>query len=115
MTTPPEVPHRPGSQTNPQAPEELTDEVTDNAPVRLVNWLGFLLVGVVVNLLFLWGIQGSMGDASVAIWTKVLSWLPFNVIATAFYLVCYLKLSALVWRLLALVMIVANWLSFFNA
>ena len=96
------------------APPDLPREQdSPGAPARLVNWLGFLLVGVAVNLLFLWGIQGSMGDASVAIWTKVLSWLPFNLIASVFYLVCYLKLTALAWRLLALVMIGANWLSFF--
>lgn len=103
MNSPP--PDLPRDQDIPGAP--------DSAPARLVNWLGFLLIGVAVNLLFLWGIQGSMGDASVAIWTKVLSWLPFNLIASVFYLVCYLKLTALAWRLLALVMIGANWLSFF--
>lgn len=87
----------------------------DGPPVRLVNWLGFLLIGVVVNVLFLWGMLGSMGDPRVAAWTKALSWLPFNFIASVFYFVCYLKLAGPALRLLALVMIGANWAAFFAA
>lgn len=85
------------------------------ASPRFVNWLGFLLIGVAVNLLFLWGIRSGMEDAGVVAWTKALSWLPFNLIATMFYLVCYAKVTPWLLRLLALAMIVLNWLAFFAA
>jgi len=56
-----------------------------------------------------------MADPGVAAWTKALSWLPFNLIATMFYLVCYAKVAGWFFRLLALAMIVLNWLAFFAA
>jgi hypothetical protein len=98
---------------NPDTPDN--DEDAAAAAPRFVNWLGFLLVGVAVNLLFLWGIRSGMEDAGVAAWTKVLSWLPFNLIATMFYLVCYAKVANWLFRLLALAMIILNWLAFFAA
>ncbi len=98
---------------DPDTPEAGEDARTERP--RFVNWLGFLLVGVLVNLLFLWGIRGGMADPGVAAWTKALSWLPFNLIATMFYLVCYAKVLSWLFRLLALAMIVLNWLAFFAA
>ena len=85
------------------------------SPARLANWPGFLLLGVAVNVLFLWGMMGSMGDSATAAWTRALSWLPFNLIASVFYLVCYLKLSHLAFRGLAAAMTGANWIAFFAA
>ncbi len=92
-----------------------TGEDARTAGHRFVSWPGFLLLGVLVNLLFLWGIRGGMADPGVAAWTKALSWLPFNLIATMFYLVCYAKVAGWLLRLPALAMIVLNWLAFFAA
>ncbi|MBM4180498.1 MAG: hypothetical protein FJ209_02955 [Betaproteobacteria bacterium] len=89
-------------------------ETRADAP-RFVNWLGFLLVGMLVNGLFVWGMWDVAADPAAGPWVKTLSWLPFNFIATMFYLVCYLKLTAPLFRLPALAMIAANWIVFFAA
>jgi hypothetical protein len=54
----------------------------------------------------------GMGDSNLSIWYKTLIWLPFNVIATALYLAIMARLGNSRWaifRIICIVMIVANW------
>lgn len=107
---------------------------TGNPLARFRSWRGFLLAAVVLNALFVWGMWGSATDASVAAWTKALSWFPFNVIATVLYLVFMAKLNradgavaeaaggadkantgGAFYVLLCVVMISANWILMFAA
>ncbi|TCJ16086.1 hypothetical protein EZJ19_05695 [Parasulfuritortus cantonensis] len=89
---------------------------------RFRNWRAFLYVAVLLNGLFIWGMWGSVADPKVAIWTKAISWLPFNVIATVLYLVFMAKTGGpdrsgrrspggVFHALLCLAMIAANWLA----
>ncbi len=98
---------------NPDQPD--TAEDSPAVRPRFVHWQGFLLVGMLVNGLFVWGMWGVAADPAAGPWVKTLSWLPFNFIATMFYLVCYLKLTTPLFRLPALAMIAANWIVFFAA
>lgn len=86
---------------------------------RFENWRAFLFVAIAVNGLYLWGMLAQMGDARIDAWTKALAWLPFNVIATALYLVFLVKLAqgqaGLLLKGLCLAMIVLNWTAFFAA
>jgi len=98
---------------NPDNPDPAEDAPATRP--RFVHWPGFLLVGVLVNVLFVWGMWGVAADPTAGVWVKTLSWLPFNFIATMFYLVCYLKITGPVFRLLGLAMIGLNWIAFFAA
>lgn len=104
------------SDTREPAVEPPLDE--DRDPLaRFRNWRGFLFAAVAVNVLFVYGMVGNTADSSVAIWHKVLVWLPFNAIATALYLVFLLKLAHAgglaglrgLYAVVAVAMIVANW------
>jgi hypothetical protein len=84
----------------------------DNPLVRFSSWRGFLFASVAVNLLFVYGMLAGMGDATLSIWYKTLIWLPFNVISSVLYLAIMARLGNAGWRLfriLCMVMIVANW------
>jgi uncharacterized protein (DUF983 family) len=85
--------------------------VEPQQPARFQSWRGFLLVSIVVNLLFVYGMWGGTGDAHLATWYKTLIWLPFNLIATALYLAIMTRLAArgLFYRVLCSALIVANW------
>jgi len=79
---------------------------------RFRSWRGFLFASVALNVLFVYGMFGGMGDASVSAWYKALIWLPFNVIATAVYIAIMARLahsSGAFYRILCVVMIFANW------
>ena len=95
---------------------------------RFRTWRGFLLATIVLNILFVYGMIGSVQDPSVAAWTKALSWFPFNVIGSVLYLVLLTKLShadaacaqaaggadradthGTLYVVLCLLMVVANW------
>ncbi|MCU0933986.1 MAG: hypothetical protein MUE86_06010, partial [Thiobacillaceae bacterium] len=45
---------------NPDHPDTAEDSPADRP--RFVNWLGFLLVGMLVNGLFVWGMWGVAAD-----------------------------------------------------
>ncbi len=78
------------------SPEQAPAEPDSNEPdplARFRTWRGFLLAAIVLNVLFVYGMIGSVADPSVAAWTKALSWFPFAVIASALYLVLLTKLS----------------------
>lgn len=68
-------------------------EQADDPLARFRSWRGFLFAAVAVNLLFVYGMLNNTADPSVAIWFKVLVWLPFNAIASALYLVFMIKLG----------------------
>lgn len=99
MSTPIPDPHAPPPEDRP----------------RFVHWTGFLLVGMLVNGLFLLGMWDAAADPAAGVWVKTLSWLPFNLIASAFYYVCHIKLDVAVFKAVALAMIAANWIIFFAA
>lgn len=84
---------------------------------RFRNWRGFLFATIVVNLLFIYGMLGNTGDASLGIWYKALIWLPFNVIASVLYYVFKIKLADRAgggyYGLLCLAMIAADWVIMF--
>ena len=98
---------------------------------RFRTWRGFLLATIVLNVLFVYGMIGSVQDPGTAAWTKALSWFPFAVIASVMYLVLLRKLSdadadcakatgaaGTRWTLLGVlcvVMIAANWIALFVA
>jgi hypothetical protein len=108
---------------------ESQDGVPEDSPEdplhRFRNWRGFLAAAIAVNLLFAYGMWNNTADPSVAIWFKVLVWLPFNAIATALYIVFMLKLGkacdannqtgGVFYSLLSGFMIVANWILLFAA
>lgn len=88
------------------------DEPPDAIRSRFSSWRGFLFASVAVNLLFVYGMLAGMGDAQVSIWYKALIWLPFNVISTALYLAIMARLGNSGWaifKIICLLMIVANW------
>jgi hypothetical protein len=86
---------------------------------RFRSWRGFLAASVALNLLFVYGMLAAASDPSAAIWVKVLAWLPFNVIATAVYLAIMARLAhhagGAFYRILCLVMIIANWVVLLGA
>jgi hypothetical protein len=106
-----------------QAPE--TEAPQADPLHRFRNWRGFLAAAIAVNLLFAYGMWNNTADPSVAIWFKVLVWLPFNAIATALYIVFMLKLGkacdannhtgGVFYSLLSGFMIAANWIMLFAA
>lgn len=94
--------------------EPAVEDGEDQDPLaRFRDWRGFLLAAIGVNLLFVYGMLGNVGDPSVRTWFKALVWLPFNAIATAVYLMIAVKLSKHFGRafylILCLAMVVANW------
>lgn len=108
----------------------LAAEVSDHQQVpaadplaRFRSWRGFLLAAIALNALFVWGMWGSVADPRAAAWIKALSWLPFNVIATAMYLVFMAKLArpqegrpgSAFYAYVCLTLIAANWLAMFVA
>ncbi|OYY95216.1 MAG: hypothetical protein B7Y41_01530 [Hydrogenophilales bacterium 28-61-23] len=100
-------------EQKPSAPEDPADELSSSQEgSRFHSWRGFLFASVAVNLLFVYGMLAGMGDATVSIWYKSLVWLPFNVISTALYLAIMARLGNSGWalfRVICVVMIVANW------
>lgn len=101
-----------------------SDPSQDDPLRRFRNWRGFLLAAIVVNVLYVYGSLGHVGDAGAAIWYKVLIWLPFNFIASVLYYVFMVKLSradgtagagGTFYVILCLALIVANWLALFLA
>jgi len=108
-----------------ETPAEATEEAAPDPLHRFRNWRGFLAAAIAVNLLFAYGMWNNTADPSVAIWFKVLVWLPFNAIATALYVVFMLKLGkacdannqtgGVFYSLLSGFMIAANWLMLFTA
>jgi hypothetical protein len=119
------------------APEERPGEPDPNEPdplSRFRTWRGFLLATIVLNVLFVYGMMGSVKDPSTAVWTKALSWFPFNVIGSVLYLVLLRKLSqadsdcaqaaggadkagtyGALYVVLCIAMIIANWIALFAA
>jgi hypothetical protein len=114
------------------APEEGPPEPDPLARFR--TWRGFLLATIVLNVLFVYGMMGSVKDPSTAAWTKALSWFPFNVIGSVLYLVLLRKLSqadadcaqaaggadkagtyGALYIALCIAMIIANWIALFAA
>lgn len=98
--------------------EQLDDAGADAAPDPLAafrSWRAFFFVAVLVNVLFVYGMWGSVSDPSAAPWAKVLSWFPFNVIATVLYYAFMVKLGngtgGIVYRLLSVALIAANWIA----
>jgi len=111
---------------NTPEPQAAETEAPQTDPLhRFRNWRGFLAAAIAVNLLFAYGMWNNTADPSVAIWFKVLVWLPFNAIATALYIVFMLKLGkasdannqtgGVFYSLLSGCMIAANWLMLFAA
>ncbi len=83
---------------------------------RFRSWRGFLAAAIVLNALFVYGMFAGASDPSVRGWFKALSWLPFNVIASALYFVFMVKLSkAAPYVVICLAMIAANWIAMFVA
>lgn len=103
--TPTELPEPPGAGQ--PAPDPLG---------RFRNWHGFLFLAIALNALFVWGMVAVASNPEGGIWIKVLSWLPFNVIASVLYLVILLKLSRhpgrIFYAALCVAMIALNWLIF---
>lgn len=105
----------------PPVPEDLESD----SLARFRNWRGFLAAAIAVNLLFAYGMWNNTADPDVAIWFKVLVWLPFNAIATALYIVFMIKLGSAnaannhtggsFYLVLSALMIGANWITMFAA
>lgn len=108
-----------------QAPEPVSAEADPLARFR--SWRGFLVAAIAVNVLFVFTMLGH-NDTGVAIWHKVLIWLPFNAIATAVYLAIMSRLSTpaepeatsrkatgMFYTLLCAALIIANWTLMFAA
>jgi phosphoglycerol transferase MdoB-like AlkP superfamily enzyme len=87
------------------------------SPARFQNWLGFLFATIAVNLLFVYGMLGKSGDATLGLWYKALIWIPFNSIASMLYYVFRIKLAAATGGVflgtLCLVMLALNWIVMF--
>lgn len=100
------------------APEPQTEgaEASFGDPLaRFRNWRGFLAATVLLNALFVYGLLAGTPDPTTKLLFKVLSWLPFNLIATALYYVFMVKLAKAqtgtrLYVVLCGAMIVANWL-----
>ena len=114
------------SDMNTDSPEQVDADQTAPDPLqRFRNWRGFLAAAVAVNLLFLYGMLNNTADPDVAIWFKVLAWLPFNAIATALYLVFMIKLGKAseannqtggpVYALISACMLAVNWIALIAA
>ncbi len=116
-----------------QTPPDREDGGAE-ALTRFRSWRGFLFVAIAVNGLYLWGMMGLVQDPGGAIWAKVLTWLPFNLIASVLYFVFLVKLSkadedaaragggadkagtsGALYAVLCLAMIAVNWIAFFAA
>jgi hypothetical protein len=81
---------------------------------RFRNWRGFFAATVLLNALFVYGLLAGTPDPTTKLLFKVLSWLPFNLIATALYYVFMVKLAKTetgtqFYAVLCGAMIVANW------
>jgi len=100
--------------------EETDDAGADNAPApdplaAFRSWRAFFFVAVLVNVLFVYGMWGSVADPRAASWIKTLSWFPFNVIATVLYYAFMVKLGqgagGAIYRLLCAALIAVNWIA----
>ena len=104
---------------NPDTPEQgaSDQEPGEQDPLaRFRNWPGFLAAAIALNALFVYGMFAGASDPDVRGWFKALSWLPFNVIASALYFVLMVKLSkASPYVVICLAMIAANWIAMFVA
>jgi hypothetical protein len=111
---------------SPSSPEDPADEPSPSQEEpRFRSWRGFLFAAIAVNVLFAYGMLNNTADPSVAIWFKVLVWLPFNAIATALYIVFMIKLGTAnaannqtggaFYTLLSGFMLVANWITLIAA
>jgi hypothetical protein len=106
-------------------PNAATDDQAEDPLHRFRNWRGFLAAAIAVNLLFTYGMWNNTADPSVAIWFKVLVWLPFNTIATTLYIVFLIKLGksseannhtgGVIYTVLCVFLILANWVLLFAA
>ncbi len=112
------------------APEPEQPSPEHDPLARFQNWPAFLFVSVGVNVLYLWGMLGQMGDPGTATWYRALTWLPFNLITTVLYYVFYVKLAGAgapaqgarrggiagrLYALLCLAMVAVNWTAMFAA
>ncbi len=101
------------SASEPRA--EGTETLAGDPLARFRNWRGFLAATVLLNALFIYGLLAGTPDPTTKLLFKVLSWLPFNLIATALYYVFMVKLAKAetgtrFYAVLCGAMIVANWL-----
>lgn len=117
-------------------PKQATDldDAADDPLHRFRSWRGFLFAAIAVNVLFVYGMLNNTADPSVAIWFKVLVWLPFNAIASALYLMFLIKLGkagaafaqaaggadktntgGAYFSVLCIALIIANWITMFAA
>ncbi|MBP9916507.1 MAG: hypothetical protein KBF24_09895 [Thiobacillaceae bacterium] len=106
-----DTPEQGASDQEPGEPDPLA---------RFRNWPGFLAAAIALNALFVYGMFAGASDPEVRGWFKALSWLPFNVIASALYFVLMVKLSktgghGALYAVICLAMIAANWIAFFAA
>jgi hypothetical protein len=104
-----------GAGSNPSASPQPPDEAHEADPLRRFrSWRGFLVAVIALNILFVYGMLGGTSDPSVKAWYIALVWLPFNAIATAFYLAFIYKLKGgrggAAFTFICLGMIAANWL-----
>ena len=114
------------------APEPEQPSPERDPLARFQNWHAFLFVAVAVNVLYLWGMMGQMGDPNTAMWYRALTWLPFNLITTVLYYVFYVKLTGagadksaaipgqdsapgMRYAFLCLAMVIINWVAMFAA
>jgi hypothetical protein len=100
---------------NSEQPTESAPDLGQDPLRRFRNWRGFLVASLAVNALFVYGLLAGAPDPATKSVFKVLSWLPFNLIATALYYVFIVKLSRAetgtwLYAVVCSVMIVANWL-----
>jgi hypothetical protein len=94
---------------------ESEEALAGDPLARFRNWRGFLAATVLLNALFVYGLMAGTPDPTTKLLFKMLSWLPFNLIATALYYVFMVKLARAetgthFYGVLCSVMIVANWL-----
>jgi len=94
---------------------EDTEVLASDPLARFRNWRGFLAATVLLNALFVYGLLAGTPDPTTKLFFKMLSWLPFNLIATALYYVFMVKLAkaetgTYFYAVLCSAMIVANWL-----
>ena len=107
--------------SEPPSPDqgEPTEDAGPDPLARFRSWRGFLVAAMAVNALFVFTMLGHNAPG-VAIWHKVLIWLPFNAIATAVYLAIMSRLyrrgegqaptlAGRFYAALCTTLIIANW------
>jgi len=93
----------------PPPPEAGEDGDSEKDPFGLFrSWHGFFAATVAVNLLFVITLLGH-NDPSVALWHKILLWLPFTAVVSAVYLAVMSRLPSLLYRLACPLLIGLNW------